>query len=248
MIQYLKADLWRINRRIPRIIAYIIYLVIGIALTVSLSNQKIFNFVKLGDRIVTTLQFLPIPLAMANLYFVFEDDFNGKTMQTAIGRGTKRYQIVFVKWFEMFLLSVIDCVSLTVVMWITALIKGVTLKGSALTYVFTQLVSTCLMLGVMTSLLMIIIFQIMNLGLTQLLLCILAFKPLSMILKYIEMDHEIMAKIRFSRFLIGSNLDSFQISLNAGRFSVGNFAVIFIYWVIGMGATYLLFRKKELDF
>lgn len=248
MIQYLKADLWRINRRIPRIIAFVIYLFIGVALILSSSGQKVFNFIKLGDSITSTLQILPIFIAMVNLYFIFEDDFQVKTMQSAIGQGMKRYQIVFVKWFEMFLLVFTDCVALIAVMCITALTKGVTLKGSALMHVISQLSTTCLTLTVITALIMIIIFQIMDLGLTQLLFFILAIKPISMICKYLETSHEILAKLRFSRFLLGNSLDSFCIALSAGRFNVQNFIVIFIYLAIGLGATCLIFRKKELDF
>lgn len=248
MIQYLTADLWRINRRIPRIVAWVLYLIIGIASTLFTANQNVFNFIKLGNSIVFALSLWTIFLAMTNLYFVFEDDLQTKTLLTAIGQGIKRYQIIFVKWFEMLLLTLFDCISLTTVMWITGLAKGVTLKGSALTKVSVQLAITCLTFGVMTSLIMIIIFHIMHLGLTQLLFCLLTFKPISLILKYLEMNNEILAKLRFSRFLIGNNLDSFHTSLNAGRFSVKYFIVIFIYWTIGMGVTYLLFRKKELDF
>lgn len=248
MIQYLTADLWRINRRIPRIVAWVLYLIIGIASTLFTANQNVFNFIKLGNSIVFALSLWTIFLAMTNLYFVFEDDLQTKTLLTAIGQGIKRYQIIFVKWFEMLLLTLFDCISLTTVMWITGLAKGVTLKGSALTKVSVQLAITCLTFGVMTSLIMIIIFHIMHLGLTQLLFCLLVFKPISLILKYLEMNNEILAKLRFSRFLIGNNLDSFHTSLNAGRFSVKYFIVIFIYWAIGMGVTYLLFRKKELDF
>lgn len=248
MIQYLKADLWRINRRIPRLVTVIIYLLIGIALTLSLSKQNIFNFVKLGDRIVSTLKILPFLTGMVNLYFVFEDDLQTKTLQTAIGRGTKRYAIIFTKWFEMLVLAFADCALLTVVMWFVGLTKGVTLKGAALTNVMVQLVITCLTIGVITSLTMIMIFQIMNLGLTQLIFCLLAIKPISAIFNYIEMQNEIMAKIRLSRVLLGSNLNSLQTSLSAGRFSMENFVFIFIYWAIGMGVTCLLFKKKELDF
>lgn len=248
MIQYLTADLWRINRRIPRIVAWVLYLIIGIASTLFTANQNVFNFIKLGNSIVFALSLWTIFLAMTNLYFVFEDDLQTKTLLTAIGQGIKRYQIIFVKWFEMLLLTLFDCISLTTVMWITGLAKGVTLKGSALTKVSVQLAITCLTFGVMTSLIMIIIFHIMHLGLTQLLFCLLAFKPISLILKYLEMNNEILAKLRFSRFLIGNNLDSFHTSLNAGKFNTKYFIVIFIYRAIGMGVTYLLFRKKELDF
>lgn len=248
MIHYLKADLWRINRRTPRRIMFILYLLVGIIITVISSNQKSFNFVKLGLCITTTFQILPIVLAMFNLYFVFEDDLQVKTMQVAIGNGTGRLQVILVKWIQMLILSLVDCVSLTAVMCITGLVRGVGLKGYAAAQVAAQLCVTCLTVGVMTSLVMIIIFQIMHIGATQLLFLLICFKPISFILSYQEMSKEIMAKLRLSRFLIGSNLDGFQVALATGKFNLQNFIVILIYWLIGIGATYMIFRKKELDF
>lgn len=248
MIQYLKADLWRINRRIPRIFVFVIYLLIGLIMTLSASEQKNFNFIKLGDSMVLSFQILPYFLAMINLYFVFEDDFQVKTMQVAIGRGIKRLQIILVKWCEMILLSFIDCMALFAVMCGAGLCKGIVLKGSAVFHVTAQMCTTVLTVGVMTALVMIVIFQMMQLGATQLLFIILVLKPVSMIINYQEMSNETMAKLNLSRFLIGSNLDAFKTFLDSGRFDLWSFMVIFVYGAIGIGAAYLLFRKKELDF
>lgn len=248
MIPYLKADLWRINRRIPRILAFVIYLLIGVTITVIRSNQKSFNFIKLGDVMTSVFQILPFFLAMVNFYFVFEDDFQVKTMQAAIGRGIKRFQIVLIKWCEMIFLSFIDCMALFVLMCGVGLSKGIILKGSAVFHVTAQMCVTLLNIGVMTALVMIVIFQIMQLGLTQLLFIILVIKPVSLFIGYQEMVNETMAKINLSRFLVGSNLDALKISLESGRFDLWNFVVTLVYWAIGIGAAYLLFRKKELDF
>ena len=248
MILYFNADLWRINRRIPRIVAFVLYLVIGVATIMVSSGQKSFNFIKLGDSMTTTLQILPVLLAAVNFYFVFEDDFQVKTMQAAIGRGIKRMQIILVKWCEMFVLSFLDCLALLLVMCGTGFGKGVTLKGQAVVHVAAQTCGTMLTIGVMTALVMIVIFQIMQLGLTQLLFLILAIKPVSLIFSYQESVNEVMAKLQLSRFLIGSNLNAWELSMETGRFDLWNFVVILVYWGIGIGASYLVFRKKELDF
>lgn len=248
MILYFNADLWRINRRIPRIAAFVLYLLVGAATIVASSGQKSFNFIKLGDAMANTFMFLPILLAMVNFYFVFEDDFQVKTMQAAIGRGIKRLQIILVKWCEMILLSFIDCMALFAVMCGAGFCKGIVLKGSAVFHVTAQMCTTVLTVGVMTALVMIVIFQMMQLGATQLLFIILVLKPVSMIINYQEMSNETMAKLNLSRFLIGSNLDAFKTFLDSGRFDLWSFMVIFVYGAIGIGAAYLLFRKKELDF
>lgn len=248
MILYLNADLWRINRRIPRILAFMLYLLVGVIVILVSSGQKSFNFIKLGEAMASTLQILPFFLAMVNFYFIFEDDFPVKTMQAAIGRGMKRWQIILVKWCEMFLLSFVDCIALLAVMCLVGLSKGIGLKGSAVSQVAAQACATWLTIGVMTALVMIVIFQMMQLGLTQLLFLILAIKPLSLFLSYQEMVNEVMAKLQLSRFLIGNNLNAWEMSLEAGRFDLWNFIVILVYWVIGIGASYLVFRKKELDF
>lgn len=248
MIQYLKADLWRINRRVPRWILFIAYLLLGIIITVATSNQKSFNFIKLGEGITMMIRFMTVILAMCNLYFVFEDDMQVKTAQTAIGRGLNRSHIILEKWIQMMLLSLLDGVALLLVTYLTGLIRGVALKGAAAAKVTAQLCGTWLTIGVMTALVMIIIFYIMHIGVTQILFIILCFKPISMVLNFQEMSNEILAKLRLSRFLIGSNLDGFQQSLEVGKFNLQNFIVILIYWIIGMGITYMIFRKKELDF
>lgn len=248
MILYFNADLWRINRRIPRIAAFVLYLLVGAATIVASSAQKSFNFIKLGDAMANTFMFLPILLAMVNFYFVFEDDFQVKTMQAAIGRGVKRWQIILVKWCEMFVLSFLDCMMLLLVMCGVGLCKGITLKGSAVFHVAAQACGTMLTIGVMTALMMIIIFQILQLGLTQLLFLIFALKPVSLIITYQETANEVMAKLQLSRFLIGSSLNAWEQSMETGQFQLQNFVVILIYWGIGIGASYVVFRKKELDF
>lgn len=248
MIPYLKADFWRINRRLPRIFVFLIYLVIGIAMTLSSTNQKNFNFIKLGDSMASTLLFLPVFLAVFNLYFVFEDDLQTKTMQVAIGRGTKKLQVIFIKWIEMFLLTFFDCAVLLLCMCGVGLTKGIRLKGSAISQVLAQFCGSWLTIGAMTALIMVIIFHILQIGLTQILFLVLIFKPFTIILSYLETSKEFMARLHLSRFLLGNALNQFQFSMEAGRFDPGNFIIIFIYWMIGIGATYLLFRKKELDF
>lgn len=248
MIHYLKADLWRINRRLPRILAFIICLIIGAAILFISARQKTFNFVKLGESISSVLRYLPVFLAIPNLYFVFEDDLPVKTMQAAIGNGIQRFQVILAKWMEMMLLSLLDCTALLALTCTIGLAKGILLKGSAVTHVAAQICSTLLTIGVMTSLVMILIFHLLHLGLTQLLFFLLTLKPVSLVFCYLEMTHEILAKIQFSRFLLGSNLDAFQLSLGNGRFSFSSLIVILLYWGVGIGVTYRIFRKKELDF
>lgn len=248
MIQYLKADLWRINRRTPRVIIFALYLIMGVILTIINSNQKSYNFIKFGEGIASILGYLPFFLALLNLYFVFEDDLQVKTMQVAIGRGVRRWSVIFAKWCEMIILSVIDCAVMLVLMCGVGLLKGVTLKGYAASKVAAQISGTLLTIGVITALTMIVIFQIMHLGFTQLLFFILFLKPVTLIISYQEVSNEFMAKLNLSRVLIGSNLDGFQMSLESGQFNLWNLIVILMYWGIGMGVTYILFRKKELDF
>ena len=248
MIRYLKADLWRINRRVPRILLFVMYLVIGVVVVVMNSRQSSYNFVKLGNCIGTEIGLLSPLLTMLNLYFVFEDDMEAKTMQVAIGKGMGRLQIILVKWLEIILLSLFDCVMLLLCTGVAGVCRGVVLKDSGAAHVLSILCVTVLTNAVLTVFIMMIIFYIMQIGLTQVLFIVLSLKPISAMIGFVEKTNEIMAKLSLSRFLIGSNLDGFQVSLEAGQFNLQNFLVIVIYCVIGIGVTYMLFKKKELDF
>lgn len=248
MIPYLKADLWRLNRRIPRWIICGASLIISIAIIFSSSGQNNYNFVKLWNNMVSVLHYIPLFTAMLNLFFVFEDDLQVKTMQTAIGRGTGRFQIILDKWIEMIILSLIDCIGLFIVMDVTGLIRGVALKGHPVALVMAQLCTTVLSVGVTTALVMILIFYNMHVGISQILFLLLSMQPISMIVSYLEITHESLAKLRFSRFLAGDNLKGLQQALKSGRPQFSNFIVIILYIVIGLGITYRIFRKKELDF
>lgn len=248
MFQYLKADFWRLNRRIPRWIILGAALIISAGIIFSSSKQTNYNFVKLGTAMESVFRYLPPLIAMMNLFFVFEDDLEVKTMQIAIGRGTGRFQIIFVKWLEMVILTLTDCIGLFLVMNATGLIRGVTLKGHSAVLVAAQLCTTVLSVGITTALVMIIIFQSMQVGITQILFLLLSLQPISMILNYLESSREFLAKLRLSRFLAGSNLSGLAQTIKTGRFSFSNIAVIMIYIIIGLGITYTIFKKKELDF
>lgn len=249
MIQYLYADLWRIGRRIPRWMIWILSLAIGVAVVVSASGKKNFNYVELGSSMETVLTILPAVLAMLNLYFVYEDDMQVKTMQIAIGRGTGRLAIIFSKWLQMVLLSIIDCVSLILVMNLTGqLLKGVVLRDHIARGIGAQAISTVLTVAVMTAIVMIFLFNSMHVGIMQIVFLVLCIKPFTLILNSLETRHEFLAELQLSNFMPGKNLDAIKQMITVGQFGVRNITVIIIYCILGIGITYMIFAKKELDF
>ena len=249
MLQYLHADLWRIGRRIPRWVTWILSMVIGAAVIVSASGKKTFNYVELGSSMETVLRILPAFMAMFNLYFVYEDDIQVKTMQTAIGRGTGRFSIIFSKWLQMVILSIFDCVSLILVMSLTGMLtKGAVLRDHIALVIEAQAIVTVLTLAVMTAIVMIFIFNSMHVGIMQIVFLGLCVKPLTLLLNSLEVRYEFLANLQLSGLMPGKNLDTFKQIFTAGQFGIKNMIVIMLYCILGMGITYMIFAKKELDF
>ena len=248
MLRYLNADFWRLLRRLPRWIIWIVYLIICVLYAVSARNTKGFNFVQLGDTITTTLAVLPILMAMFNLYFVYEDDLQAKTMQIAIGRGISKLSVVFSKWLEMVILSIVDCISLIIVMSLIGMTKNAVLKDHAASLVVAQAVSTVMLVAVITSIIMMLVFYSMHVGLLQVLFLFLCLEPVTRLISLAERVNEIMTKLRLSRFLPGDNLEGLRQSLTTGQFNIQNILVIVIYLVVGMAVSRLILSKKELDF
>ena len=248
MLRYLNADFWRLLRRLPRWTIWIVYLTICALYAVSARNTKGFNFVQLGDTITTILAVFPILMAMFNLYFVYEDDLQAKTMQIAIGRGISKLSVVFVKWLEMVILSIVDCISLIIVMSLVGMTKNAILKDHAASLVIAQAVSTVMLVAVITSIIMMLVFYSMHVGLLQVLFLFLCLEPVTRLLSFAERTNEIMTKLQLSRFLPGGNLEGLRQSLTTGQFNIQNILVIVIYLVVGMAVSRLILSKKELDF
>lgn len=249
MLRYLYADLWRVGQRIPRWVIWILSLVIGAAVIVSASGKKNFNYVQMGSSMETVLIILPAILAMFNLYFVYEDDMQVKTMQVAIGRGTGRLVVIFSKWLQMVILSIIDCTGLILVMSLTGFVtKGTVLRDHAVRLVGAQAISTVFAIAVTTAIIMIFIFNSMHVGIMQIVFLVLYLKPFSMILNSLEVRYEFLAKLQLSKFMPGKNLDTFKQMFTGGQLGMRSVTVIMIYCILGMGITYMIFAKKELDF
>lgn len=248
MLRYLNADFWRLQQRIPRWIIWIVYLIICVLYAVSVRNTKGFNFVQLGDAVTTALSVFPILMAMFNLYFVYEDDLQAKTMQIAIGRGISKLSVVFSKWLEMVLLSIVDCIGLIIVMSLVGMTKGAVLKDHAASLVIAQTVCTVMLVAVITSIIMMPVFYSMHVGLLQVLFLFLCLEPVSRLLAFAERTNEIMTKLQLSRFLPGNNLEGFRQSMTTGQFHMQNIFVIAAYLVVGMAVSRLILSKKELDF
>lgn len=248
MIHYLKADMWRLNRRIPRWILWGIYLIACMVTAGFAVQKKSFNYVDLGNTMKTSLNIIPYAMAMFHLYFVYEDDLQAKTIQVAIGRGLGRGSVILSKWMQMILLSLLDCIGLIAGMSIVGFTKGIALKGNAVIVVEMQVLRTLLIVGMMTAFVMAIIYYIKHIGATQFLFLVLCFEPVTLIFRSMETMNDTMANIRLTRFLPGENIDGLIQTLTIGQFKLWNFVFVLFYFAVAFGVTYMILRKKEFDF
>lgn len=249
MLNYIRADLSRILRRVPRILLLLLS-VAGFAIyfLYQSSQYMTWNSVTLLASVSSALIALDLAFGLIEIHSVFSDDFKAKTMQVTIGIGTPRRRVVLSKQLELLILLTLDFLVMFVIILGAAAATDVTLDGSQLAELAIYCVSGVLTSLVAGSLSMIPLFYLQNATLSLLIYIIVSLDPISMILNMLTPTSEILAELNLSSYLYSSLLSIFRAQLILGRFSLRSFIGILIYLLIGYGASSLIFQKRELEF
>lgn len=248
MIGYLRCDLHRILRRFPRYLMLLLGLG-GLALCTVIFGQSGLYGAWSSFAYVAAIKAMIKPLSLiigiVELFFVFGDDLKAKTMQAAIGAGLSRADLVFGKYFEIVLLSLLD-----VLLYVVFLLAfGGVFQAGLLPVQLRELsvyalVEWLRVIGYM-SLTMILLFFKSSLGLGLILYIALYAKVLHTVARLL-LSIKAIDGLHLSRYTLTASIDTLQTYLIGGLSSVGPLLIVLGYGLLGCLIALLLFRKREL--
>lgn len=245
MIRYMKADLHRISRRIPRYISLLcVFAVLVILMLVILKGKTPFEIVDLMTKIVPYLCGI---FGLLEYIFVYSDDLKAKTMQIAIGTGISRRRVVLAKWIETAVLCILDILMLIILILVCSALKGAVFSGEPVRDLcilfFFGLIKVLGAVGFT----MIFVFWTQNASAGMLLF-------LAFMLGIVNLLFDSIASIgpleglHLSSFLFSNLLDAAKSRLIIGTFSPAYFLGLIIYLAAFYFITVKLFERCELEF
>ena len=244
---YLKADLWRISKRIPRIICVVVLVVIYAVYVFNGSKGDSWNSVFLMERILRGFSMTAICYGILEFLSVFADDFRAKTMQVAIGAGMKRRHVILTKWLDGILLVMGDLFLTVIVGLVMGTATGVWINGEQLVDLLIRYLGEIIAVAGYFSLSMIVVFYMQSVLIPLIVYLCISLTVFKTILDYL-LDIGELQQWRLSRFLFTNAKDAFVGRLSAGSFDVKSLIIVLIYIIGGYVISSLLFKKKELEF
>ncbi|MBR6273382.1 MAG: hypothetical protein IKR27_00050 [Lachnospiraceae bacterium] len=250
MLNCLKADLIRVQKKKAYIICLSILIVLMIGMTILAASKLIKGEVSDLYRVFMSAIFtfnsllIGIPIFSA----VLTDDFKSRSLQTAIGRGMSRSKLVFTRFFEFVIVLAESYLLISVLVFVYGLIIGV--KGSVLTDIINNLwIDSISIIGFFAvSMIFVYMKQTGTVGLVVYI--ILALNAFELILTGIS---QISVFKKNDINLVDFTIEGMKESIKDADKSVSarimwGFALVIFFIVIPLMITRQIFRKKELEF
>ena len=244
---YIKADIWRVSRRIPRIIFILIANIIFALVIVKASNGDSWNSVFFMEKMLGGFSVIATICSIVEFVSVFSTDFAAKTMQIAIGGGMKRRHVILTKWLDCLFLAMSDFLFACIVGLIMGGITGVHINAEQGLDILINFLGESLKAGGYYSLAMIAVFYMQSVMIPLLVYICLSIDIFYYILKYLFSLGPIR-QWNLQKYLFTEASELFESRLVVGTFDFKAFLLVIIYMAIGYIVSSLLFKKKELEF
>lgn len=245
MIRYLKADLHRISRRIPRYIALAILYLLSIALFLIISDGR--TIYQVVEFMTTIIPYICVLFGLFEYMFVYSDDLRAKTMQIAIGTGIHRGKVVLTKWLEALILCIFDLIVLLAIICICCAIMGVTLTAEpARDVVIILLFGLIKIMGCM-AFTMIFHFRTQNTNTGMLVYIASALGIVNFAFDTI-LSIGFLNSLHLTRILFDNLVSVARARALIGSVSILPLLGIVLYFIAAYFITLKLFEKRELEF
>ena len=248
MLNYIRADLSLILRRVQRYAIVLLALIASMVYVVFIYKTTSWNSVNFVSCATVCLTVQGIVLGLFEMSFVFTEDFQAKTMQVAIGRGLSRRKVVLTKFLEFGMLQILDMVVLLIVMSVFGAFTGIHLLAEQVLEIFSWCCCSWLTTMTVASLTSIALFRFQKAGLLLILFLILSFDPVNALLSWLQDNNAIAAQLNLTRFTYESVNSIFRSRLVLTNFDVLSFIGILIYIIGAYALTCFLFEKQEMEF
>lgn len=241
------ADIHRITRRIPRIIAiFSCYLMLVITMLI-VKDVGEFHSVVFLKTLSIFAQFIPIAIGVIELGTIFSGDFKAKTMQAAIGLGISRTKVVVSKFLESIILIFFDLLVFLGITFLIATVLGVHFTPDQILEPISRFLYCWLKISCYISFVMILAFYLQTTGIATVLYLVLSFGVLDQVLS-LALTMGIIKKFHLESYLLSNILTSFQTRMILGNFNFGLFLSILAYMLLGLVLSVIVFKKRELEF
>lgn len=244
---YVKADIWRIVKRIPRMIAILIMNIVFAIVIIKASAGDSWNSVFFMGKMLTGFSIIAWLCGIVEFISVFSDDFRAKTMQVAIGMGMKRRHVILTKWLDCMFLIISDMLLVCIVGLLTGAATGVRVNGEQLVDLLINVLGEILVSGAYYSLAMVLVFFMQSVLIPLIVYICLVVNLFHTILQYL-FSLEAIRSWNLSKYLLTDASQLFVSRLTVGTFDVKALLLILAYIIIGYVLSSVVFRKKELEF
>ncbi len=249
MINYIRADFYRIFRRIPRWIMFVLCLAGLVAGSFWMAYMREMNSVALVSSCGMVFLVAAVLFGLIELVSVFSADFKAKTMQIAIGTGVLRRHVVLAKMIEFAVLTLLDNLVLMLCITVGSHIMGIPLRGSEIYQVLITVFGYMLYMLVPAVYTMIPMFFTQHTGLATILYLVLFIDPASVIMEQFFSTNKIVLFLHLNELTFTSMVGVFNTQLGL-QISFPIFAILglLLYIVVGYFIAARIFRKRELEF
>ena len=245
MINYIKADLLRIAKRIPRYIVLVIGLGVFAAVMLSMSEGK--SVYEIVDIVTKAMPYICALFGIIEFVFAYTDDIKAKTMQIAIGRGVGRHQVILAKWIEHTLLSLLDCVLVVIEIIICAAIRGAMFSGEPAADIFILMIFGIIKVIGAAGITMIVVFASLNSVLSIIVYICSAVGIVGLIFSLIVTIGP-LENLGIEKYLFSNLIETAKTRMIVGTVSVGHLLGIIVYLILFYFIAVKVFEKHELEF
>ena len=246
MLWYMRADLRRISRRIPRLIVLALLYIALVTVLVSISREdvQIAPLMILCEHYV--VGFLPLVIGTIEMAVILGDDFRAKIMQQAIGMGISRTKIVLTKLIDLACLMLVDIVVFGVLVFAANGVFHLGMGVDTVRELLLWLVGAWVKSVAYGSLSLILGFYSQN-ALFAILALIALSSGIANKMLGMALGVKALSALHLGRFLLTSEINTFFTRALLGHFDIASLIVILVYIVGGAAAASWLFKNTELE-
>ncbi len=249
MKNYLRADFGRIMRSLKRwILTLLIFGAFGGILyffTAETEELTSIVYVNTAESVLSALIFV---MSLIDYMVVIGDDFRAKTMQTAIGRGVSRMQVVWAKIIMIAFFLLMDILLLGAIVIGMSYIPAVALSMGQIGEIFLYgLTNGFIYMGyVLFSLPFAFFTQNSAIGFFS--YAVFSMGIVKQILELILSMVPVIKDMNLEEYFYSYCTSALQARIMVGGFEPFYLGAILLWLLVVLFVTWILFRKKELEF
>lgn len=249
MLKYIRADLHRIYRRVPRYVVMTVFYIGLFAFLLYSIESKNLNSIGVVNSSNAVFTVAVLLFGILEMISVFADDFRAKTMQIAIGGGVSRPCVVLAKLLEFVALALGDLVFLALGITACSAATSNPMQGAQLYQVFIYVFGYLMNMLIPLVLTMIPMFYTQNTGLAVIIYLVVFVDPLAQIMSMGLTSNEVVLRLHLNEIPFSSLIGvvNTQLGLQAS-FPLVQIIGLLVYIIAAYALTVLAFRNRELEF